>query len=240
MFRKVLIALHLIGAALSIALLVSTYSANSIITAKAKDVAVEKSRGYSDPVAEKLRETLDRPVIGKLIRGGVRQRLEAELHSYEASAEDWLRRLAAGGINRAREFDFPEVQQPLARKALDALKGKVSEVKTRLDLSYQALLADLRLFAWTNIAAFLLAAVLSGFARTGRSRALMSAWSLMMLGIMVISVALYAGQNWFWNFLHNDYLGWQYPAVVGAFVFLEIVSLVIDFVTSHTAPTEPA
>ena len=230
MLRNLLIAFHVIGAALSIALLVSTYSAKSIITNKAKEMAVEKSRDIADPIADKLRDTLNRPVIGKLIRGGVRERLEAELHAYEASAEDWLKRLAMGGINRAKDFDFPEVQQPIARKALDALKGKVSEVKTRLDASYQGLLADLRLFAITNLVAFLLAAVLCWLARTPHSRRWLVAYSVIMLGTTIVSIAFYVGQNWFWNFLRNDYLGWQYPAVVGALSLVGIVRVSLDLV----------
>ena len=228
MFRKVLIALHLAGAALSIALLVSTYSAKSIITSKAKEMAVEKSRDFADPVAEKLRETLDRPVIGKLIPGNVRERLEKELNDYEASAEDWLKRLAAGGVNRAKEFDFPEVQNPLARKAIDALKGKVSNVRSRLDATYDGLIRDLRLFAITNLVAFLLAALLCLLARTPRSRHWLVAYSFILLGSMVFSIAFYVGQNWIWSILRNDYLGWQYPAVVGAVALYGVASITGD------------
>jgi hypothetical protein len=228
MLRKILIALHLMGAALSIALLVSTYSAKSLIVSTAKDMAVEKSRGYADPIAEKLRDTLDRPVIGKLIPGNVRERLEKELNDYEASAETWLKRLAAGGVNRAKEFDFPEIQNPLARKAIDALKGKVSDVRSRLDATYQGLIRDLRLFAITNLVAFLLAAVLCLLARTPRSRHWLIAYSFMMLGSAVVSIAFYVGQNWIWNILRNDYLGWQYPVVVGAVALYGVASITGD------------
>jgi hypothetical protein len=228
MLRKILLAVHLAGASLSIALLVSTYSAKSIIVSKAKDMAVEKSKGYADPVAEKLRETLDRPVIGKLIPDNVRGRLEKELTDYEASAEDWLKRLAAGGVNRAKEFDFPEIQNPLARRAVDALKGKVSDVKGRLDATYDGLIRDLRLFSITNLVAFLLAAVLCLLARTPRSRHWLLAYSFMMLGSAVVSIAFYIGQNWIWNILRNDYLGWQYPVVVGVVALYGVVSITAD------------
>jgi hypothetical protein len=228
MLRKVLIALHLVGAALSVALLVSTYSAKSIITSKAKGIEVAKTRGFADPVADNLRETLDRPVIGKLIPGNVRGHLEKELNDYEASAEEWLKRLAVGGVNRAKEFDFPEIQNPLARKAIDALKGKVSDVKARLDVTYDNLIRDLRLFAITNIVAFMLAASLGLLARTPRSRHWLVAYSSIMLGSMVFSIAFYVGQNWIWNILRNDYLGWQYPAVVGALALYGIASITGD------------
>jgi hypothetical protein len=228
MFRPVLIALHLIGAALSIALLVSTYSAKSIITTKAKEMAVDKSRGFADPVADKLRETLDRPVIGKLIPGNVRERLEKELTDYEASAENWLKRLAAGGVNRAKEFDFPEIQNPLARKAIDALKGKVSDVRRRLDATYEGLIQDIRLFSITNLVAFLLAAVLCLLARTPRSRHWLLAYSFMMLCSAVVSIAFYVGQNWTWSILRNDYMGWGYPVVVGIVALYGIVSITGD------------
>jgi len=69
MLRKILLALHLSGVALSIALLVSTFVAKGLITSKARQIAVEKSRVASDPLAAKLEETLNRPIIGQAIRG---------------------------------------------------------------------------------------------------------------------------------------------------------------------------
>jgi hypothetical protein len=215
MLRKILLALHLAGAALSVTLLVSTFLAKGIITSKAREVAIEKSRSLSDPLAAKVQETLDRPVLGKLIRGEPRERLEDELAAYRASPESWLSELAEGGAGRAKDFDFPEIENPLARKAVDAVTQGVSNLKSQLDESFSGLLFDLRLFAGTNLIAFLLATGLTWVARTPRARYWLLAYSAIMLLAFATSISIYVDQNWTWNLLRNNHMGWEYPTLLG-------------------------
>jgi len=215
MFGKTLVTLHVVGAILSIVLLVSTFLAKGVITSKAKQHAVEKSRGYADSLAGKLQDTLDGPVTGGLVRGKVRERLEAELSGYQASPDAWLTRLAEGGADRAKDFDFPEVQQPLARKALDALAKQVANLKGHLEGSYQDLILDLRIFAGTNLAAFLFATWLSTKSRTPRSRFWLLAFSSILLVAAGFSTLVYVDQNWTWSILTRSYFGWGYPALLG-------------------------
>jgi hypothetical protein len=215
MFRKVLIALHLAGVALSIALLVSTFVAKGIITSKAREAAVEKSRGLSDPLAAKLEETLERPVLGKLIRGSVRERLETELSDYRANPDGWMSRLAEGGADRAKAFDFPELEHPLARKAVETLTQGVSDLKGHLEESYRGLILDLRLFAATNLVAFLLATCLAWVAKTPRAQHWLLGYSTIMLLAFAVSISLYVNQSWTWNLLRNNHMGWRYPAILG-------------------------
>jgi hypothetical protein len=235
MLRKVLIALHLAGAALSIALLVSTFVAKGLITSKARQVAVDKSRGVSDPLAAKLQETLDRPVLGKLTPATARERLEAELQSYRTSPEAWLLRLAEGGSDRAQDFEFPEIENPIARKAVDALVKGVSELKEHLEKSYRDLIVDLRIFAGTNILAFGVAAWLSWIARTPRSRHWLLAYSSLMLVVFVISITSYLDQNWTWTILTARYMGWGYPAAIGFLTLHGILRINPDLARSQPA-----
>jgi hypothetical protein len=234
MLRKILLALHLAGAALSIALLVSTFVAKGIITSKARQVAVDKSRGVADPLAAKVQETLDRPVLGKLIRGGVRDRLESELTGYRIAPDAWLIQLAEGGAGRAKAFDFPEIESPLARKAVDALTKGVADLKDHLQESYRNLTADLRLFAATNLVAFLLAASLAWVARTPRARHWLLGYSVVMLLAFAASIFLYVDQNWSWNLLRNDHMGWRYPAVLGAITLYGILRVTPELFMTRT------
>ena len=215
MLRKILIALHLAGAALSITLLVSTFVAKGIITSKARQVAVDKSRSLADPLAAKVQETLDRPMIGKLIRGEVRERLESELADYRTAPEDWLIQLAEGGAGRAKAFEFPEIESPLARKAVDLLTKGVSDLKEHMEESYRDLIGDIRLFAATNIVAFGIAAWLSWIARTPRSRHWLLAFSGLMLVVFAVSISAYLDRNWTWAILTGNYMGWAYPGSLG-------------------------
>lgn len=239
MLRKILLALHLAGAALSVALLVSTFLAKGIITSKARQVAVDKSRSLSDPLADKVQETLDRPMIGKLIRGDVRERLESELAGYRTSPEAWLIELAEGGATRAKAFDFPEIESPIARKAVDLLTKGVSDLKDRLEESYRSLIADLRIFAATNLVAFLLAASLAWVAKTPRASHWLLGYSLVMLLAFAASIFLYVDQNWTWNLLRNDYMGWGYPTFLGAVTLYGILRVTPElFFSRNKSPTE--
>lgn len=232
MLRKILLALHLAGAALSITLLVSTFLAKGIITAKARQVAIDKSRSLSDPLADKVQETLDRPMLGKLIRGEARERLESELADYRTAPEDWLIQLAEGGAGRAKAFDFPEIESPLARKAVDVLTKGVSDLKDHLEENYRDLIGDIRLFASTNIVAFGFAAWLSWIARTPSSRHWLLAFSGMMLVVFAISTSSYLDQNWTWTILTGNYMGWGYPVLLGLLSLCTIVKISPDLVLS--------
>jgi hypothetical protein len=232
MLRNILLALHLAGAVLSVTLLVSTFLAKGIITSKARQIAVDKSRGLSDPLAAKVQETLDRPVLGKLIRGEARERLESELADYRTAPDAWLIQLAEGGAGRAKAFDFPEIESPLARKAVDLLKDKVSDLKVHLEESYRDLIGDIRLFATSNIVAFGLAAWLCWIARTPRSRHWLLGFSGLMLVVFAISISSYLDQNWTWVILTGNYMGWAYPASLGILTLYSVVKISPDLARS--------
>jgi hypothetical protein len=234
MLRKILIALHLAGAVVSVTLLVSTFLAKGIITSKARQIAVDRSRGLSDPLAAKVQETLDRPMLGKLIPGKARERLESELADYRTAPDAWLIELAEGGAGRAKAFDFPEIESPLARKAVDLLTKGVSDLKEHVEKSYRDLIADIRLFAATNIVAFGLAAWLAWIARTPRSRHWLLAFSGMMLVVFALSISAYFDRNWTWTILTGSYMGWGYPVFLGILTFSSIAKISPDL-----AQTDP-
>lgn len=236
MLRILLIFLHLAGAGLSLALLLSTWHAKPIIANKARAIAVEKCRGYSDPIADKLQETLDRQVIGKLIRGNVRARLEEELGEYRASPGDWLSKLVMGGVEYAKRFDFPEVDNPLARKALDTIKAEVSGLKARVQDTYDKLIADVRLFASTNLVVFLLAMTMAIMARTPRAKAALLALSAVLLVVAIISIGCYLGRDWGWALLNRDFMGWKYALVIGIATLLAGAGIYLDFTRNPSTP----
>lgn len=238
MLRLALILLHLAGAGLSLTLLLSTWHADAkaIVVNKAREVAVARCRGYSDPIADKVQETLDRQVIGKLIRGNVRARLEEELGEYRASPGDWLARLAMGGVEYAKSFDFPEIDNPLARKALDALKAEVSGLKSRVQVTYNNLIGDVRIFASSNLIAFLLAASMAILARTPKARAALLVYSAVLLVAALVSIGCYAGQDWGWTLLRNDFIGWKYPLILGIITVLTGLWVYFEFSQSRTSP----
>lgn len=239
MHRTILIALHLAGAAISLALFASTFFAKGIITYRAQQIALEKSRVASDPFAAKLQETLDQPVLGKLIPASARERLATELAAYRNSPDAWLLSLAEGGADRAKDFDFPEIENVMARKAVDALANRVSGIKDHLAESYRGLIFDLRLFASTNVVAFLVAAWLSWVARTPRSRHWLLAFSGVMLVIFAMSITAYLDQNWAWAILSGYYMGWSYPVMLGIATVYGILRISPELALDQPAKDSP-
>lgn len=232
MLRILLIALHLTGAAVSVALLASTFLAKGIITTKAQSIAIEKSRQVSDPLVAKLADALEHPIYGKAIPTTAREKLEGEMADYNLSPDTWLQRLAEGGAQRAKDLSFPEIKNPLARKTVDAISKGVAALKGHLEESYSDLIGDIRLFAATNIAAFGIAAWLSWVARTPRSRHWLVSFSVLMLWILAISIYAYLGRNWTWSILTGSYMGWTYPAVLGFTTIYGIFRIAPDLAKS--------
>jgi len=236
MLRISLIVLNLLGAALSIALLVATFFSTRMITAKVREIAIERARSHADPLVAKFDGALVHPVTGRLIQGPTRERLEAEVQAYRSSPEAWLEQLAKQGAGSANRFVFPEVKQPLARKALDLLERELSEMKDNVKASYGKVLADVRLFAGTNLVVFALIAWMCRIARTPRAKHWLLGISLMMMTALAVSASIYVGQNWAWTIIRNDYMGWQYPMLWGVLTGYMLHKVVPDLTATEPSP----
>ncbi|RYD36148.1 MAG: hypothetical protein EOP85_18475 [Verrucomicrobiaceae bacterium] len=151
----------------------------------------------------------------------VKQKLDDELIAYEASPETWLLETAEGNRKRAAAFEFPEVRNPLARKALDSINRKVSGAREHFRRSYTNLIRDVRIFCGTNAVALLAAAWLLRVARTKTMRHWLGAWSVMLMVATGAGVLLYVNQDWWSSFIFSDYYGWSYLAInLGVAVYL--------------------
>ena len=235
MLGKTLAVFHLAGALLSLALLVSTFLAKGIIATQALEFAVTKTRHLADPFARTLQETLDGKLTGTFIRGKVRERLEAELSSYLVSPDAWLIGLIEEGNERARDFDFPEIEQPLARKALDSVGSQVAKLKGRAEGSYRDLILDLRIFAGTNLATFFFAAWLCTRKTDPMLRFRLLAFSCILLVAAAFSILVYLDQNWTLTILTRSYFGWGYPILLGGVALYLFVKVTPSL--HHQEPT---
>ena len=130
--------------------------------------------------------------------------------------------LAEGTRNRAGEFDFPEIKNPLARKALDSLTQRVARALDYFKSSLANRILDLRIFTTIHLVVFLVAAGLCFLARTPRLRFWLCVWSSLLLVTTLLSASLYLGQSWLWVILTNRYQGWAYGSthllITGYFV----------------------
>jgi hypothetical protein len=98
--------LNLLGAVISLALLASTWFAQGIIVREARQFALSKTRTYLEPAIPKA------------------EKISREIAAYRESPNEWLLEIAEGASDRARDFEFPEVRNPLARTALDFIYAR--------------------------------------------------------------------------------------------------------------------
>ena len=219
---KILAALNLLGAVISIALLAATFFAQGFIIREARQFALGKTRAYLEPAIPKAEKILGNPLVMKALPKSVEEKIESEIADYRESPEKWLLELAEGTRNRAGKFDFPEIKNPLARKALDSLTQRVAGARDYFKSSFANLILDLRIFATIHLVVFLVAAGLCFLARTPRLRFWLCVWSSLLLVTTLLSASLYLGQSWLWVILTNRYQGWAYGSthllITGYFV----------------------
>jgi len=207
---KVLAVLNLLGAGIVISLLVATFFAQGIIVRQARQFALEKTRTFLEPVIPKAEKLLKNPLVAKALPASVEAKVESEIADYRESPEKWLLEIAEGTRNRAGDFEFPEIKNPLARKALDFLTAQIAGARDHFKRSFANLITDLRIFATIHVVIFLVAAGLCFMAKTPKLRFWLCVWSCLLLVTSVISASLYLGQSWFWTILANRYQGWAY------------------------------
>lgn len=213
---KILIALNLLGAFVSIALLASTWFARGVIIEKAQDIALEKTRTYLDPVVPAVERLLTQAPAKHLIPANLKAKLTTEMEAYQKSPDAWLLAKASSTRNQAEEWNFPEIKNPIARSAMDFLVKSLSKASAHFKKSYDGLILDLRIFAGTNLTVFLIAAALCFLAKSPQQKFWLTVWSALLLVATALSINLYIGQSWVWNILTNRYEGWAYTGTLMA------------------------
>jgi hypothetical protein len=207
---KFLAALNLLGALVSVFLFSSTFFAQGIITHQIQKIALEKTRSRVEPIIPIAEKLLGNPIANKIIPEKTKERIAQEIADYQSSPDEWLIKLVKDNHERAIDFDFPEIKNPIARKSLDVLKEKVAGARDHFKASTANLVKDLRIFSGVNACSFLIAAVLCLFSRNPKTRTLLSCWSVILMIATIFSMSCYLEQNWIWNFMQNRYLGWEY------------------------------
>jgi hypothetical protein len=222
---KSLAAINLLGAVISLVLLASTWFGQGIIVREARQFALHKTRTYLEAVIPKVEKLVGNPLVAKTLPPSVKEKLNRELAEYRESPEEWLLEIAEGASDRARDFEFPEVWNPLARTALDFIVKQMAQAREHFKKSLSNLIRDLRIFAITNSSAFLIAGWLSLVARTRQMRCWLGAWSVALFVATLLASFIYVGQSWLWNILTNSYYGWTYAATHLVITFCLIIKI---------------
>lgn len=210
---KILAALNLLGAVVSISLLVTTFFAEGFIVRRARQFALDKTRTYLESAIPTTEKLLGNPQVAGKLPASVKEKLTTEISTYRKSPEQWLLEIAEGTGDRAGDFEFPEIKNPLARLAMDSLTRRIAGAPDHFKRSLANLILDLRIFATTHLVVFGVAAGLCLVARTPKWRFWLGIWSCLLLVTTVMCAAMYLDQSqfqWLWKILTNRYEGWAY------------------------------
>lgn len=210
---KVLAALNLLGVAVALSLLATTFFAEGLIVRKAREFALDKTRIHLESAISTAEKLLQNPLVAEKLPASVKEKLNSEISDYRESPEQWLLEIAEGTGDRAGEFEFPEVKNPLARMAVDSISKRIAGAPEHFKRSLANLIRDLRIFATTHAVVFAIAAGLCFIARTPKWRFWLGIWSCLLLVTTLMCAAMYLDQSqfqWLWKILTNRYQGWAY------------------------------
>lgn len=163
------------------------------------DKAQESPLGrLAEKLAEQNKEKLD--ALRAQIASGLNERIAAEvarLQDLNCECRELLRR----GLDIVTAGKMSELES-VAPQLLQIIEGNYVEIVSSLML-------DVRIFAGTNVIAFLaLLAIL--IIRQDRARQSLIPGVLLAVSTALAAILYIFGQNWFFTILHADYMGWGY------------------------------
>jgi len=103
-----------------------------------------------------------------------------------------------------------ETKNPLKKRLFQKIFGWKKGIKEKFKKSFNGIVLDVQIFLFSNIFAFGAALYLNRKTE-GNDRNYYIASTILTLSI-ILSIAGYLDQNWFFKFLLNDFAGWGYPA----------------------------
>jgi len=185
-------------------------------------------------VAEKLDDKID--ALREPAGGDALSRYAAQLYRQNETQISGLRDLLKSEVSRQLEICIPQIRELSAEQrariarwveegatlSVGSLTLDNSRLVAIIQSGYLAVVADLqrdiRIFAASNAAAFLLL-VLVSMLRPGHTRALFVPGVLLGVSTLLCASLYVFEQNWLLTIIHGDYLGFAYTAWLGV-VFL--------------------
>ncbi len=162
----------------------------------------------------------------------LRGRLASGLHTQIATVVGRMQSLDCACRQRLRQGLDAAAQSRISR-----LERAEPQVRQLIEGNYAAivvdLLHDLRIFAGTNLLAFLLLLILS-IVKADRVRQLLVPAILLGAATLTASAFYLFGQNWFFTLLYADYFGWTYGLWL-----LVIFGLFVDIAMFKARVTTP-
>ena len=207
-----------------ICFLAYTFFARQHLESLARGFVTEKTLDYSKPVVEVADEALDSPLVKKFLSDDQETAIRHEIADYQDNPSAYIADLTRQGVRDAPMANA----NPLIEKVA-SIKNKI---RTFYDNTLNALIADLRIFSFSNLIAGLTAFALAYRSASDLRKPIVWFSFLMFVAVLYCSY-LYVDDLTFFRILFRTHMGWWYAA----FLCVMIVALHLDY-GRHANATE--
>lgn len=224
MMRKTTLVLNSIVVVFFICFLAYTFMARQHLDTLAREFVTEKTLDYSKPIVEIANEALDSPLVKKVLSDDQAAAIGNELADYKKDPPTYI-----SDLTRQPVRDAPLAK---ANPLVDKVASIKSKIRTFYDITLNALIADLRIFSFSNLIAGLIAFALA-YCSSSEIRKPIVWFSFLIFVAMLYCSYLYVDDLTFFRILFRTHMGWWYTA----FLCVMIVALYLDF-GRHANATE--
>jgi hypothetical protein len=208
--RTTALALNSIVVVFFSCFLAYTFVARSHLESLARDFVTEKSIGYSKPIVEIAHESLDSPLVRKLLSEDKVLAIRDEIRDYRNDPAAYVSDLTHQPV---RKLPLANANPLLAKVA--SIKEKI---RTFYDNTLNALIIDLRIFSVSNLMAGMIAFVLAY--RSSHSFRKSIVWfSFLMFVAVLWCSSLYIDDLTFFRILFRTHMGGVYPVLLCIMIF---------------------
>lgn len=203
--RTITMTLNLMVAAFFAGFLAYTFVARQHLDAMARGFVTEKTLHYSEPIVAITDESLDSPVVKKLLSAEQSTAIRVEITEYRIDPAGYIADLTRQKILASN----PRNPNPLLQKV-----GSIKErIRSFYDNTLAALIGDLRIFSTSNLCASLIALGLAYSSRKSIQKSLV--WfSFLMFVTVLYGSSLYVDNLTFFRILFRTHMGWWYPLLM--------------------------
>lgn len=224
--RQTTLVLNLIVVVFFVGFLAYTFIARQHLEFLARDFVTKKTLDYSAPIVETAEAGLELPLAKKLLSDAQTTAIRNEIKDYRKDPAAYVADLTRHQLRNAP----PANVNPLANKVA-AIK---SEIRTFYDNTLNALIADLRIFSFTNLIAGMIAFALA-YRSSSEIRKPIVWFSFLIFAAVLYCSYLYVDNLTFFRILFRAHMGWWYPV----FLCVVVVALYLDY-GRHGQATEPS
>lgn len=182
-----------------------TYLAREHLDALARRFVTKKTLAYSGPVVNIAEESLDFPLVKRRLSEQQTAAVRVEIANYRHSPSAYLESL----IRNPAQAVPTQSADPLLEKAL-SLKWHIYQF---YEDTLQALVADLRIFSFSNLLASLLTFTLAYRSPT-EARYPLTWFSFLIFASVLFCSSIYMDKLTFFRILFRVQMGWWYTALL--------------------------